>query len=65
LALPRSWNAAAERAATRKPPVLPRKLAPDPVLALKTAPRRPGRQEAGRMREAAIKALRDHGAKGE
>jgi hypothetical protein len=43
---------------------LPRKLAPDPVLALKDRVR-VARKEAGKMREAALKALRDYGAKGE
>jgi hypothetical protein len=53
----------AEGAATWKPPTLPRKLPPDPVLALKDRAMA-ARQEAEKMREAAIKALRDHGAKG-
>jgi hypothetical protein len=53
----------AEGAPTWKPPTLPRKLPPDPVLALKDRAKA-ARQEAEKMREAAIKALRDHGVKG-
>ena len=61
-----SSDAAAEPpdAGTWKPPPMPRKFAPDPVLALKDRAKA-ARQEAGKMREAAIKSLRDHGAKGE